>query len=113
MQPVGAASRSYYASLLDAGVRIYEYDGGLLHAKTLTLDGEITLIGSANMDHRSFELNYENNVLFYDPILTGILRTRQEEFLASSHPVTAAVVQAWPLWVRFLNNVVGMLGPVL
>ena len=41
--------------------------GGLLHAKTLTMDGEVTLIGSANIDRRSFDLNYENNILFYDP----------------------------------------------
>ena len=61
---VGAASRSYYADLLEAGVKIYEYVGGLLHTKSLTLDGEVTLIGSANMDRRSFELNYENNILF-------------------------------------------------
>ena len=64
---VGAASRSYYADLLAAGVKIYEYEGGLLHTKSLTLDGEVTLIGSANMDRRSFELNYENNILFHDP----------------------------------------------
>jgi cardiolipin synthase A/B len=54
---VGAASRSYYGDLLAAGVRIFEYEGGLLHAKSLTLDGAITLIGSANMDRRSFDLN--------------------------------------------------------
>ena len=46
---VGAASRSYYGDLLAAGVRIFEYEGGLLHTKSLTLDGEVTLIGSANM----------------------------------------------------------------
>src|SRR5262249_54862151 len=67
---VAAASRSYYADLLGAGVKVYEYEGGLLHAKSLTIDGEMTLIGSANMDRRSFELNYENNILFYDPGLT-------------------------------------------
>jgi cardiolipin synthase len=54
---VGAASRSYYADLLNAGVKIYEYEDGLLHTKSLTLDAEVTLIGSANMDRRSFELN--------------------------------------------------------
>ena len=68
---VGAASRSYYSDLLAAGVRIFEYEGGLLHTKSLTIDGEITLIGSANMDRRSFELNFENNILFYDQALTG------------------------------------------
>ncbi|NOQ45925.1 MAG: cardiolipin synthase, partial [Desulfobulbaceae bacterium] len=56
---VGAASHSYYRELLDAGVQIFEYVGGFLHTKSLTLDGEVTLIGSANMDRRSFELNYE------------------------------------------------------
>src|SRR5438552_7141058 len=55
---VAAASRSYYSDLLAAGVRIYEYEGGLLHTKSLTLDGEVTLIGSANMDRRSFDLYY-------------------------------------------------------
>ena len=63
---VGAASRSYCSDLLNAGVKIYEYVGGLLHTKSLTLDGEVTLIGSANMDRRSFDLNYENNILLYD-----------------------------------------------
>ena len=60
------ASRSYYADLLAAGVKIHEYVGGLLHTKSLTVDGEIMLIGSANMDRRSMELNYENNILVYD-----------------------------------------------
>ena len=86
---VGAASRSYYGDLLAAGVRIFEYQGGLLHTKSLTLDGEVTLIGSANMDRRSFDLNYENNILFYDPALTAEMRRRQDAYLARSRPVTA------------------------
>ena len=60
---VAGASRSYYEALLQAGVNICEYVGGLLHSKTLTLDGDITLVGSANMDRRSFDLNFENNLL--------------------------------------------------
>ncbi len=110
---VGAASRSYYADLLAAGVRIHEYEGGLLHAKTLTFDGEMTLIGSANMDRRSFELNYENNILFHDAALTAALRARQEEFLARSRPVTREMVDAWPVWERFRNNAAALLSPVL
>jgi cardiolipin synthase len=51
---VGGVSRSYYADLLAAGVKIYEYVSGPLHTKSLTLDVEVTLIGSANMDRRSF-----------------------------------------------------------
>jgi cardiolipin synthase len=110
---VGAASRSYYADLLTAGVKIYEYVGGLLHTKSLTLDGEVTLIGSANMDRRSFELNYENNILFYDTALTAALRARQQEYIAQSKPVTSKEVAAWPMWRQLWNNLIATLGPVL
>jgi len=110
---VQAASRSYYADLLAAGVRIFEFEGGLLHAKSLTLDGEITLIGSANMDRRSFDLNYENNILLYDSALTAEIRRRQDVYLAQSHEVTAEMVRHWPITRRLWNNAIAMLGPVL
>jgi cardiolipin synthase len=110
---VAAASRSYYGDLLDAGVRIFEYQGGLLHTKSLTLDGEVTLIGSANMDRRSFELNYENNILFYDPSLTANMRQRQESYIAKSLAVTAEAVEDWSWQRRLWNNAIAMLGPVL
>ena len=110
---VAGASRSYYGDLLAAGVEIREYTAGLLHAKTLTLDGEITLIGSANMDRRSFELNYENNILIYDAELTGLLRDRQREYLALSHPVTLSSVEAWSLPRKFWNNTLALFGPLL
>jgi cardiolipin synthase len=110
---VGAASRSYYADLLAAGVKIHEYEGGLLHTKSLTVDGEITLIGSANMDRRSFELNYENNILFHDSVLTGVMRARQQDYITRSHPVTRELVAAWPISRRLWNNLIATLGPVL
>ena len=110
---VGAASRSYYKDLLVAGVRIFEYQGGLLHAKSLTMDGEVTLIGSANMDRRSFELNYENNILLYDPALTCDVRQRQASYIAQSMPVSRKTVDSWTWRRRLLNNTVAMLGPVL
>lgn len=110
---VGAASRSYYADLLKAGIKIYEYVGGLLHTKSLTVDGEVTLIGSANMDRRSFDLNYENNILFCDAHLTGELEVRQQTYLASSKAVTLDQVESWSLWRRLWNNAIAMLGPVL
>src|SRR6202020_3410182 len=62
---VGAASRSYYADLLTAGVKIFEYTGGLLHTKSLTLDGELTLIGSANIDPCRLEMNCEKHIFFH------------------------------------------------
>lgn len=110
---VGAASRSYYAELLEAGVRIVEYHGGLLHTKSMTIDGEISLIGSANMDRRSFELNYENNILLQDPDLTAAIRERQEVYLKSSSTVTREMVADWTIPHRLWNNAIAMLGPVL
>jgi cardiolipin synthase len=87
--------------------------GGLLHTKSLTLDGEVTLIGSANMDRRSFELNYENNILFCDPALTANVRQRQQEYIARSCPVDPKKVAAWPVRRRLWNNTIAMLGPLL
>ena len=108
-----AASRSYYSELLDAGVKIREYVGGLLHTKSMPLDGEVTLIGSANMDRRSFDLNYENNILFHDEALTAEMRARQDVYLASSHEVTIDDVAGWSAGRRLWNNTIAMLGPVL
>lgn len=110
---VGAASRSYYGDLLGAGVRIFEYEGGLLHTKSLTLDGEVTLIGSANMDRRSFELDYENNILFFDRSLTADMRQRQESYIARSRTITDDMVACWNWRRRLWNNAIATLGPVL
>lgn len=94
-------------------MNLYEYVGGLLHTKSMTVDGEITLIGSANMDRRSFDLNYENNILFSDIALTGAVRARQQEYVARSKRVDMARVAAWSLPRRLWNNTLAMLGPVL
>ena len=110
---VAAASRSYYTELLAAGVQIYEYVGGLLHTKSLTLDGQVALIGSANMDRRSFELNYENNILICDPDMTAQLHQRQLQYVAQSQQVTAEQVAHWPASRRLWNNTIAILGPVL
>ena len=110
---VAATSRSYYRELLEAGVKIHEYVGGLLHTKSMVLDDDVTLIGSANMDRRSFDLNFENNILFYDKALTAEMQARQAAYLASSNKVETADVDAWTLRHRLWNNVVGMLSPLL
>jgi len=110
---VGAASRSYYSELLQAGVNIYEYEGGLLHTKSMTIDNEVTLIGSANMDQRSFDLNYENNILFYDPDMTAVMIRRQEQYISSSQLVDPQIVAEWPLRRRLWNNTIAILGPLL
>ena len=110
---VGATSRSHYRALLEAGVNVDEFSPGLLHAKTLTVDGQITLIGSANMDRRSFDLNYENNVLVLDEALTADLRERQALYLASSRRITLDDVRAWSAGRRLWQNTLAIVGPIL
>ena len=65
------------------------------------------------MDRRSFDLNYENNILFYDPTLTAEIRGRQDSYLVRSHPVTTEMVARWPMTRRLWNNTIAMLGPIL
>jgi cardiolipin synthase len=79
----------------------------------VTVDGAITLIGSANLDRRSFDLNYENNMLAFDPELTRAVRQRQDEYRTRSREVERRDVDAWPVRRRIWNNAWAMLGPIL
>jgi cardiolipin synthase len=110
---VAAASRSYYKKLLASGVRIFEFEGGLLHAKSLTMDGKISLIGSSNLDLRSFDLNYENNILLQDETLTADIRNRQSTYIAKSEEICMSAVQDWSYHNRIWNNVIATIGPIL
>jgi cardiolipin synthase len=110
---VAAACRSAYPDLLRCGVRLFEYPLGLLHTKSITVDARITLVGSANMDRRSLELNFENNLLVLDPGVTATIRDRQLGYLSQSTIVKAETVEDWPFHVRLVDNVIGMASPVL
>jgi len=110
---VAAASRSYYCRLLDAGCVVHEFEPGLLHAKTLTMDGRVSLIGSSNLDLRSFDLNYENNILLQDQSITCAIHERQPSYVERSVEITLPEVLAWPWYRRIRNNVIATLGPVL
>lgn len=108
-----ATARSHYEELLQAGVRLYEYPLGLLHSKTLVVDGHLSLVGSANMDRRSLELDDENNLLVDSVEVTAALAVRQAEYLAASTEIGLAEVEAWPFWRRLANNATAMLSPLL
>ncbi|MFL6760474.1 cardiolipin synthase [Sphingomonas sp.] len=110
---VAGTSRSYYQDLVAAGVTLFEYRRGLLHAKTIVVDRKIGLIGSANLDRRSFELNFENNILFADEGFASVLRARQDEYLADSDPVTQAVVDGFGIFGRLWQNSLAMMSPIL
>jgi len=110
---VAAASRSYYKDLIVAGVEIYEYRAGLLHAKTMVVDGRVGLIGSANLDRRSFELNFENNILFEDAAFAAAVRARQDEYLADCDRVTREDVESYRVGLRLWQNLLATLSPML
>ena len=84
---VGAAARAYYEDVLDAGANLYLYTAGLLHAKTITIDDSIALIGSSNFDIRSFEINFELSILLYGADVTRRLREQQLNYLRNASPL--------------------------
>ncbi|WP_340537209.1 cardiolipin synthase [Nocardioides sp. GXZ039] len=110
---VGATCRSTYGALLAAGVEVYEYPLGLLHTKSITADGELALVGSANMDRRSLQLNFENNLLLADPAVTAAVLRRQESYLSVSKRVPSDEAARWPWHRRLIDNAIGMLSPLL
>lgn len=109
---IASISSAYFAQLLDAGVRLYAFHGGLLHAKTLVVDRSLALVGSANMDFRSLYLNFENNILFYSPELAVAVRERQDAYLAKATPISRAAVEARPAIRVAYDNLVTIIGPV-
>src|SRR6202021_2093194 len=83
------AQRSYYDELLTAGIRIYLYQPHFLHAKSLSIDDHTVLVGSTNIDIRSFALNSEVNILIFDPEVAARLRAIEQNHFANSRLLTA------------------------
>ncbi len=110
---VNAAACSYYGDILDAGVEIYLYNKGFVHAKTVVADGQLAVIGTANMDHRSFELNFEVNAMVYDTLLAKELR---DAFFNDLKDATQINPKAWAGRSRlkqFPEKVCRLLSPLL
>jgi cardiolipin synthase len=100
------AQRSYYATLLEAGVKIYLYPKPtVLHAKHFTVDGEISVIGSSNMDMRSFALDYEIMLLGFGAGLADDLAVIQHGYREASHLLTAEEWKKEPWYRRYVDNV--------
>jgi cardiolipin synthase len=110
---VSAAGRSYYLRLLEAGVKIHLHESGLLHAKTITVDDSFALMGSANLDVRSFYLCFEINVLLYGAAITQRVRDQQLCYIAASTPVDLAEWIKRPFYKVYFENAVGLLSPLL
>ncbi len=110
---VAAASRSHWLSLLEGRIRIRLYRGGLLHAKTLSIDRRIGFIGSANLDQRSFWLNFEVTLIVYDDEVSSELRFLQTSYIEQSEEVHLDEWRARPAVNVFFDNVARLFGPLL
>lgn len=86
---VGNASRAYYDDLLEAGINIYQFERGLLHAKTMTVDNSASFFGTANFDIRSFSLNFEITMVIYGAEQTAVLRGFQDRYIEGSKKLSA------------------------
>lgn len=107
------ACRSRYEELLEEGVKILEFEGGLLHAKTIAVDREMALIGSVNLDMRSLWLNFEVTLIVYDASFAQWLRAMQDGYAAASRPVELERWRRRPVWERFAENVAQLASPLL
>lgn len=109
---VDPAAKSYYQELLDAGLRIFEHPNKFIHAKTIVSDDYLSVIGSANMDFRSFELNFEINCYMYDKDLALL---NKEIFMADLVDCEEVKPEEWekrPRWKKSLESVMRLFAPL-
>ncbi|MGL5435863.1 MAG: cardiolipin synthase [Lachnospiraceae bacterium] len=107
------ATYSYVGDMLEAGVRCYTYEDGFLHAKGVTVDGQVSCYGTANMDIRSFELNFEVNAIIYDEETTERLEAIFLEDLPHCREVTKEIYANRNLWIRIREQFSRLLSPLL
>ena len=110
---VGHAARAYFGDLLRIGVELYLYQDGLLHAKTMSVDGELTFLGSSNFDIRSFALNFEINLILYGRQENASLLQAQEDYRSRSRLLVLEEWQGRPRWMPPVESVTKLFSPLL
>jgi cardiolipin synthase len=113
LKMIQMAGRSYYRELLGAGVRLFEHRPGVLHAKTMVVDGSWSTVGSANMDIRSFRLNFEVNLLVYGKTFAQRMEEIFLDDVAGAQEVTEESLRKESAFTRFAEAVCRVLSPVL
>jgi cardiolipin synthase len=96
-----------------AGVHIAEFHGGLLHTKSLLVDGRVAIFGSVNFDQRSLRLNFEISLIVYNEEFCAELHTLIESYLAKSDFVDPKVWAKRPKWHRYVENAAHLTSPLL
>ena len=107
------ASASYFDELLSAGVRIHRFRGGLLHTKSMVVDGELSCFGTVNLDLRSFHLNFELSMLIYDTGFAQELLALQRSYLERSDPMSLEDWRARALGWRIVENAAQLAAPLI
>jgi cardiolipin synthase len=107
------AQESYYEDLLEAGVRVHLYHKNFLHAKHLSVDDAVALIGTSNLDIRSFALNAEVMLMIYDPGVAVRLAAEQERYFSDSRLLTLAAWGQRSFGRQFLQNLARLMSPLL
>src|SRR4029078_3630186 len=107
------ASFSFLKPLLQRGVRVYLYEKGFMHAKTISIDNSLAFVGTVNMDTRSFFLNFEITSVIYEPELCLALEQRFAEDKQNSHLVTLEYWQNRTLVQRGFDSVCRLVAPLL
>lgn len=107
------AAYSYFEELLRAGVRIFQYKAGFMHAKMLSIDGKICSVGTTNFDIRSLKLNYEVNAIFYDEAATRSIDIQVIKDLESCREVTLSDLKGISLPARMRNSLARLFANIL
>ncbi|STY57935.1 Cardiolipin synthase [Vibrio anguillarum] len=107
------ASRAFYGELLEAGVKIYEFYGGLLHTKSVVIDNQFCLVGTVNIDMRSLWLNFEVTLAIEDQSFTQEMNWLQQRYIEQSHLVELAIWEQRPLYHRFFERLFYLFNPLL
>jgi cardiolipin synthase A/B len=107
------AARYYWTHVLRAGVRVFQYKGGMMHAKTVLVDDEFVSIGSANLDNRSMYLNFEANCLIYSPIVAKELEALLVQDFADAVEIEPKKYAERGLSERLAENACRLFSPIL
>jgi cardiolipin synthase len=107
------AAYAFVGPLLEAGVRIYRYEGGFLHCKTILVDDDLAAVGTVNLDNRSFRLNFEITAWVVDAAFVQRMAAKYEHDFAGSRTMRTQDVGAQPWWFRLASRAAYLLAPVL
>jgi cardiolipin synthase len=110
---VARAQESYYEELLESGIHIHIYERNFLHAKHLSIDGAVAVIGTSNLDIRSFMLNAELMMIIYDPHVAAQLAAEEERYFTGSQLLDLAAWRQRPLRQKAIQNLARLMSPLL